>query len=80
MVGVDAKTRIAEFLLHDAEESGILRGDGDGRRISASDFLREGWTTERAHGRCVVTLKHLSNHFGHALQRTFFQTFGCADN
>ena len=45
-VGVDAKTWVAEFLLHGAQEGGVLRGDGDGGGIAASDFLGEGWAAE----------------------------------
>ena len=42
-VGIDAEVGVAEFLLDGAQELRVLRSDGDGGGISASDFLSEGW-------------------------------------
>ncbi len=82
VVGVDAEARVAEFLLHGAQQFGVLRGDGDCRGIAARDFLREGWAAERADrgSGSVIALENIGNHFGHALQRAFFQAFGSADD
>ena len=62
---------------------GILRGDGDGGGIAARNFLREGWAAERADSReqpSTVAMKHLGDHFGHALQGSFFEALGRADD
>jgi hypothetical protein len=81
-VGIDAKSRIAEFLLYGSQERAILRGDGDCRGIAARDFLCERRSAKRSDCRScsIVAPQHLCNHFGHPLQRAFLQALGCADD
>src|SRR5579871_732519 len=81
-IRIDAKGWIAKLTLHRSEERCILRCDGDRGGVAARDFRGEGRAAECTDRRDSVAGfgEYTRNDLAHSLERSLFQTFGCADN